>query len=339
MKIVLYKVLIFLKIHRLFQYVNRNTIIILMYHGFTDHDHRGVENYLGFHIPKSAFEKQLQYLQKDYNIISLKKAVDIIKNKKKIPKNSIVLTIDDGYNSNYSLAYPIIKKLRAPATIFLTTSFVDEQKFLWVDRLEYAINNTKEEKLNIDNNKYILSDTNTKLDCVRSIKSKLKKIKPGKRMVILEGIENELGAKLNSNNAPDIYRPLSWNKIKEMKQSGLVNFGSHTHTHPILSQCNKKQIKNELLFSKNLLEREIGIKCNDFAYPNGQPEDFSEEVVGCLKRINYKCALTTVAGKNNPDTNLYKLKRYPVSNRDDLVEFKIILSGISSFLNKIKNLI
>lgn len=339
MKIVLYKILIFFKIHKIFQYINKNKLIILMYHGFTDRDHLGVENYLGLHIHKEGFEGQLRYLNKNYNIISLREAIDIISNNKKIQKNSVILTMDDGYGSNYKIAYPIIKELNVPVTIFLTTSFVDEKKFLWVDRLEYVINNSSEERLVVGDKKYNLLNVGQRLYCLQDLKMKLKKIKSDKRLKILDEIESSLKIKLNYNNSPEIYKPLSWNEIEEMQKGGLIDFGGHTHTHPILSQCNKEQIKNELLFSKNIIENNLKFKCKFFAYPNGQPEDFNDDVLRCLKDLGYKCAVTTVQGKNSIHDNLYKLKRYPVSNRKDLIEFKIILSGVSSFLNRLRKII
>ena len=41
-----------------------------------------------------------------------------------MPENPIAITFDDGYLSNYEIAYPILKELNIPATIFIVTSTV-----------------------------------------------------------------------------------------------------------------------------------------------------------------------------------------------------------------------
>ena len=65
------------------------------------------------------FEKQMEYLKnKEYQVISLTKLVEILESDELIPKKTVVLTFDDGYKDNYINAFPILKKYNFPATIF-----------------------------------------------------------------------------------------------------------------------------------------------------------------------------------------------------------------------------
>ena len=159
----------FLQLHRLFQFINRKTAIILMYHGFTDKkSHESIENYKGNHINIVLFRSQIKYIKKNYTVISLDQYIESCTKGERLPKKSIIVTIDDGYKSNFTLAFPVLKEFDIPATIFLTTKFIYNKHFLWVDRLEYAINNTKKEnlKLEIANNKesFDLDTNNGKVD-------------------------------------------------------------------------------------------------------------------------------------------------------------------------------
>lgn len=78
-------------------------------------------------IDPDIFEKHIVFLKKHYNIISLQTIRDLMCNLKKeneLPPNSLVITFDDGWSSNYNLL-PIFRKYNHPVTIFLSTGFVD----------------------------------------------------------------------------------------------------------------------------------------------------------------------------------------------------------------------
>ena len=70
------------------------------------------------------FEKQMQYLSKVYNPISLDKMAQHIQDGTSLPSKAIAITFDDGYRDNYENAYPILRKYNIPATFFLTTGFI-----------------------------------------------------------------------------------------------------------------------------------------------------------------------------------------------------------------------
>lgn len=75
-------------------------------------------------ITPALFEKLLLELKKSYNFISYIDFTEILLAKKTPKKNSVLLSIDDGYLDNYIYAYPILKKLNIPAVIFLITDNV-----------------------------------------------------------------------------------------------------------------------------------------------------------------------------------------------------------------------
>jgi len=104
----------------IFSFVNfiqpKYVIPIAMYHSINPNAQK--DNRLV--ITPQAFARQMRFLKKhNYNVITLEKAADIIKNKKKAPANTIVLTFDDGYKDNYTYAFPILKKYGFPATLFI----------------------------------------------------------------------------------------------------------------------------------------------------------------------------------------------------------------------------
>ncbi|MGE5629330.1 MAG: polysaccharide deacetylase family protein [Solirubrobacterales bacterium] len=107
-------------------------IPVLMYHSI------GVEKGNPIRMPKEQFEKEMKYIKDNgYTTITLKELYDYFDNKKNVPDKAIVITLDDGYEDNYTEAYPILKKYNLKATIFMVTSTVDvNKKCLTSDQLK-----------------------------------------------------------------------------------------------------------------------------------------------------------------------------------------------------------
>lgn len=101
------------------------TIPILVYHCFLK------SSKLSINVPPEKFLEQLQYLaDHDYKVISLEKFVEALNKKLPLPQKSVVITIDDGCKSVYSVALPYLNKFNFCATLFLTTNFVKDD-FTW----------------------------------------------------------------------------------------------------------------------------------------------------------------------------------------------------------------
>ena len=102
----------------------QDTIIpILTYHNFTD------EKSSSYKININQFDQQMNYLATHgYSVISLSELLEGISNQI-LPANPVVITIDDGYKSTYTLAYPILKKYHFPATFFIYTDFIEKNKY------------------------------------------------------------------------------------------------------------------------------------------------------------------------------------------------------------------
>jgi peptidoglycan/xylan/chitin deacetylase (PgdA/CDA1 family) len=96
----------------------RYTVPILMYHS--------VDNQKGtFFVSPENFAKQMEYIKKNgYEVITLDELAKSIKDKRMLKKNKVVITFDDGYKDNFQYAYPVLKKLGFPATVFLISDFV-----------------------------------------------------------------------------------------------------------------------------------------------------------------------------------------------------------------------
>lgn len=79
----------------------------------------------GLAISPEAFEAQLQALKdQGISVISMRDFLAWRSGEKSIPARSVLLTIDDGYLSGYSVAWPILKKFGYPFTMYIYTDYV-----------------------------------------------------------------------------------------------------------------------------------------------------------------------------------------------------------------------
>src|SRR5215813_10009273 len=94
------------------------TVPILCYHRFGSEEGKMV-------LSPKVFAQQMEYLQQNgYRVLRLSELASFLRGKRQLPAKAVVLTIDDGYNSMYFHAYPILKRYGFPATIFVYTDFI-----------------------------------------------------------------------------------------------------------------------------------------------------------------------------------------------------------------------
>lgn len=87
---------------------------VLMYHSVDTAGWR-------YGVHPEAFEKQMRFLAAHRAVVKLEDVVAYARGEKKLPKNAVAITIDDGYLDTYTTAFPILKKYKISATVFLTS--------------------------------------------------------------------------------------------------------------------------------------------------------------------------------------------------------------------------
>lgn len=126
-------------------------------------------------------------------------------------------------------------------------------------------------------------------------------------------------------------KPLSLGQIKEIKKEGM-DFGCHTHTHPILSKIPLEEAKKEIHRSKTILEDILREKTNLFVYPFGQLNTFNKNIISILKEEKFQLACSTIWGSNNKNTNPFVLRRIRIDHQDTLEDFKAKIQGNWDFI-------
>jgi len=108
---------------------------------------------------------------------------------------------------------------------------------------------------------------------------------------------------------PGVYSNyLTWDQIKII-QSGGIEIGSHSVTHPALTTLNADGLTREILGSKEILEARLGVKVNSFCYPTGA---YNQQTIDCVKKAGYTSAVTVVYRKAAPSDDLFLIPRIRV---------------------------
>lgn len=268
---------------------------------------------------KEDFEAQIRYLTRHYRILSLDEFAALRHNPKPIPLKSAIITFDDGWQDNYLHALPILNKYKVPATIYLATLFIEKNYTFRQERLRFLIhtlwdNETARKKV-IDSildrwadDKFQYNFSEAPNEIAEFISSKLKEgnRETGEKMI--EALNECAG---NPVFPMKNHEFLTWNQIREMAQHQ-ISFGSHTHSHRLLSDLSVNEMQREISGSKKEIEMELGQVISTLAYPNGT---YGPEIFGLLKASGYSLALTTTPGLNSFNTHPYELRRINIQSQ------------------------
>lgn len=291
------------------------------------------------HINSEEFEKRIKHLVKFYKIISLDEYCDKIQNGERM-KRSLIMTFDDGYECFYRIVYPLLKKYNISATVFLATGFIGNNGgTLWYDELIYLIASTREKSFfcpEILEKSYKLNNDICKKKLYLDLNKALKNIDNKAKEQIMEklfGILKVEKAEIKIEN-----EMLTWEQVKEMHLSGLVSFGAHTESHPILTRITMNEAENEIKGSRERIKKELGCEIRLFAYPNGSTDDFSPEIKKIVRETGFSLAVTTIddLSKNN---DFYEVSRSGVNREPDFM-FALRMSGVFDLVRrfrKVKN--
>jgi len=311
-------------INRIYSYINRKKLLIIGYH-------RVLEEQDGCFpaVNNDTFRREMQYLKNRYNIISLKEAAEALKSHRKLPDYTAVITFDDGYRDIYVHAFPVLKDLKIPATVFFTADYIDNKEIPWWDIIGLIFNSRKKELFD-----HVKSALNIHARRKSRLLDHLKTVPDEQRAGLIHELKTRFDAESLSEKCAD---PLMMRRdeIREMQQ-GNISIGSHTLSHPVLSRVPEEQALREISGSKKILEHELGCEVPYFAYPVGRKADYNEDT----KRLvsgEYECAVTTVRGLNSVNGDLYELKRVLIGTFS-FRWFKSEISGFFPVLRKITGL-
>lgn len=278
-------------------------------------------------VSPNKFNSQIAFLKANYKILSLQQLVGCLKGKS-IPKNSVVITFDDGYADNLHNASAILTNHKAHATIFITSAMINAKKEFWWDTLEEiflsddsCFGKCLQVEIKGVYYEWCISDAGVAKDVYSQLQPLIKSLPIDIRNAKIDELLAWSG---KQNSQRSSHAILSTAELRELGRSEFIEIGAHTANHPRLSNETDEVQALEISKSKRDLEKLICKDVMSFSYPFGSKEDFSETSVLMTRKAGYSCAVANIQEPVTKKTHLYKIPRMLVRNWD-VAEFELHL--------------
>ena len=270
-----------------------------------------------------SLDRQLAHLRKTSTVWSLGDYLEALRIGRGIPKNLVVLTVDDGYRDFFDIAFPLLVKHQLPATFFPVTDFVEQRAWLWHDKLDYIFLNTRKEQVTIRwrGVKYSLSlkSTNKRRLAWKTFSDLCVTLDSQEMERLLTELARSTGVNVPAE-ATDEYSPCSWAELALMQNQG-IEIGGHTRTHPILTRIDDQALDSEIAGCKKVLESKLSVTMKSFCYPNGAEADVSDNVVAAVRRAGFIGAVVTY--RKTPCFDPFRTSRLGSSEQFDDFLWKV----------------
>jgi len=285
----------------------KNSCCIINFHGVKKNNTPSINNR---HISIEEFDKTIKYLSVNFNVVPLSYAFEIHRKEKKIRNKTIAITFDDGYKNNFENALPILKKYNTPATFYLITKCLEDSQYkAWPDLYELILFNHKE-TIEVNGLKFLKGTLYNKEKQIFLV-NYLKTLGNKTDSIVSEIINNYKINTIIPKEKNELFELITKEELISFKNERILEFGSHTHSHPCLEYLNEVETELELLNSKNLLEQTLGKKINSLAFPDGS---YNMKTIEIAKKIGFSnlVAVDYKYRENNSNSNL--LSRFTISN-------------------------
>ena len=264
---------------------------------------RSAFSFRGLNVSANHFERQIKYLRKKYQLISL---VEYVKRKNAGTslKNCAVITFDDGFKDFITQAWPILKKYQAPATVFMPAGFLGLVH--WQHQLYAILDEGKTAKAKVivgrEEVPVDLSNDREKYLTIRRFITAIGGLPSGERQEAINSLGTILA--VNKKLTPaEIY--LSKEDLRLLVQEG-VALGAHSVSHEHLESLTDGQLDEEITKSMGFIKGLTGEQNIAFALPFSTG---SEKVLKKLTEQGCLCSFSNESGLNTGRENILRLKR------------------------------
>jgi peptidoglycan/xylan/chitin deacetylase (PgdA/CDA1 family) len=252
----------------------------------------------GLSLHEEEFEQHIRFCSQHFKCIDLSTAMQNLF-EGTLTQDSLIITFDDGYRDNLTVALPILEKYNVPATIFITSGFIDRTSSLWWYEQEKIVRALS--SLTFPIGKETVRRSATSPDEKRALFFELaalsKLMTPSQITSFMENLTNQY-ERLHIPHTPDCRHPimLTWDEVRSLSSHPLITIGAHTHTHPVLSLLSDKEVEDDIEKGCERLYYELGRRPSFFAYPYGQEEQAGAREAQIVEKMGFLGALTTRVG-------------------------------------------
>jgi peptidoglycan/xylan/chitin deacetylase (PgdA/CDA1 family) len=257
------------------------------------------------------FRVQMEYLAARRRVLSLSELRAIRRGDMELPPDAVAITFDDAYEDFAEHAWPVLRRLGLPVTLFVPTAYPDHPELMfWWDRLYGAFAGTeRRDWLSTPFGRLPLLRARERAAAFKALAERVKEMPHERAMAVVEQLARALGA------PPPAGKVLAWAELRELAAAG-VSLAPHTRTHPRLDRLPLRRAREEIVGSAADLWSEIGDSPPVLAFPSGS---HTEELIAWLPEAGFELAFTADRGSNDPRVaDWLRLRRINVGRRSAL---------------------
>lgn len=250
---------------------------------------------------------------------------------------SVIVTFDDGYADNFYEALPLLQAADCPATVFVTSGMIGDEREFWWDELERVLLTTpdlpKQLSLTLRGHHYVwqLTPATVKQNDSPQWHVLLKQEPTSRQAAYLElcrllrtvGEDERSGAleilRRWANLKPvgrTSHRALTSSELSALASETLIEVGAHTVTHPSLASLSNTAQRVEINKSKTMLEDYVGKRVRSFSYPFGGHDDYNADTIHLVREAGYDYACANYPDLTYRNSDCYQLPRFLVRDWD-----------------------
>lgn len=296
--------------------MHRGGPVILRYHSVSDDPSwRGEYMQESLVVSPEVFDRQVSALTRRHRLTTVDDIVDRMRAGRSIDSRAVALTFDDGYEDNYRVAFPILKKHGASATFYVTTGSVGDGDTLWTVRLRRAIRECAHDSLPLTFLGPHPLDVSTEEAREAAVKMLTGIVKRSKREEIEEILREVHEAVGEADGTPGRRTMMNWDEIGELHSAGM-GIGAHTVSHFNLPSLDTSDVAREVVASKRDIEDRLGAEVRHFAYPNGRTDRHCDaRIAKIVAMAGFHSAVTSLAGPVSARYSEYCIPRLGVVPR------------------------
>jgi peptidoglycan/xylan/chitin deacetylase (PgdA/CDA1 family) len=304
----------------------------LLYHQVTTETNgtTSLNPYIGLVVPVKEFEQQIDYISKHYNCVALPDAVERLA-QGTLSNRTIIVTFDDGYRDNLVLALPVLERYGVPATIFVTTGFIDGTCVPWWYEQDAILRKLDAAEVSWKGRSFCwkLETPAQTFSAISELNSLFKEMSLDDQKAFMDKLRNLCPSAFTSESMF-----LSWDELIELSRHPLITIGAHTKNHPVLSRLTVEGLLGELAEGKEVLESRLGHSVDHLAYPFGSKSHVCRREFEAAREAGFRSAFTTRFGHLHATHRnfLHSLPRITIGYGDTLPVFKQKLMGIESMI-------
>jgi len=321
-------------------------LAVVTYHGVVPQGYELVDAALdGNLVTAEMLRRQLRLLKAHYNVISPEDALAWREGQRELPPRAVLVTCDDGLLNCLTDMLPVLRQEKVSCLFFVTgASAGDSRKMLWYEGLFLMFMRAPAGHFEISCDGVAIQGDLGSREQRRAIwwnsVKRLSQVDEGRRTSFLRtarthfGLEGQPGFDEGNPVSCRRFGLLTCSELRELASAGMT-IGAHTLSHPMLSQLLPELAYDEISESRRRLESAVQQRVWAFAYPFGDRQSVTPEVLAMPQKAGYAAAFLNFGGGLGTDLPPYALPRVHVTAEMNLAEFEAHVCGFYARLQRV----